>query len=398
MEANNAMNKKLTISKIIIFAVVIASLLGSYVSVAQEIQTIAGSGNPGYSGDGGPAIKAELDEPYGMAIDDSGNIYISDYYTNVIRKISVNAANTISTVAGTGSAGVSGDGGPATAAKLFGPSGLAIDIAGNIYVADRNNNRVRKIDRQNIITTVAGNGEAKLSGDGGQATKASLRGPIAIAFDQHGSMYIADCQNNCIRQVMPTGVINTYAGNASGISTGNGGYSGDGGHALNAELNHPNGVALDNNDNLYISDCFNHRIRKVTSSRKITTIAGNGSVGYNGDSLNALVARVSYPSSVAVDNGGNIYFCDHGCNRVRCINTNGNLINVAGTGQTEFNGNNGKPIAINLNQPSVVVAGKKNGNLYVSEKGNSKVRMLTLTPTEGNSNSIATHKKEYNAK
>ena len=213
------------------------------------ITTIAGNGIAGYSGDGGLATNAELNNPYGVAVDSNGNIYIADTNNNRIRKVN-STTGIITTIAGNGTAGYSGDGGLATNAELYYPYGVAVDSNGNIYIADTYNNRIRKVNSTTgIITTIAGNGTAGYSGDGGPATNAQLNYPYGVAVDSSGNIYIADTDNNRIRKVnSTTGIITTIAGN------GNPGYSGDGGPATNAELYDPSGVAVDSNGNIYIAD------------------------------------------------------------------------------------------------------------------------------------------------
>ena len=228
------------------------------------ITTIAGNENGGFSGDGGPATNASLGGPFGVAIDSFGNLYIADFENNRIRKVT---GGTITTVAGNGNQGFSGDGGPATSAPLHQPAGVAVDSAGNLYIADSWNYRIRKV-AGGTITTVAGNGAYRFSGDGGPATNASLNQPEGVAIDSAGNLYIADFDNNRIRKVSG-GTITTVAGN------GDQRFSGDGGPATNASLNGPFGVAVDSAGNLYIADLFNNRIRKVTGGT-ITTVAGNG--------------------------------------------------------------------------------------------------------------------------
>ena len=217
----------------------------------------------------GPAINARLIRPFGVALDDAGNLYIADRDDPRIRK--VDAGGTITTVAGIRTRGFSGDGGPATSAQINSPRGVALDGAGNLYIVDTGNNRIRKVDTSGIITTVAGTGDAGFSGDGGPATSARLSGPRGVALDDAGNLYIADRDNNRIRKVDTSGTITTVAG------TGDAGFSGDGGPALSATLNGPSGVALDGAGNLYIAEFGNSRIRKVDTSGTITTVAGTGS-------------------------------------------------------------------------------------------------------------------------
>jgi sugar lactone lactonase YvrE len=244
-----------------------------------------------------------------------GNIYIADSYNNRIRKVTT-STGLISTVAGDGTGGYSGDGGAATNAELYLPTGVALDSADNLYVADAANNRIRKVTvSTGIISTVAGNGTYGYSGDGGPATSAELNYPYAVDLSAASDIYIADSSNNRIRKVTAsTGIITTVAGN------GTGGYSGDGGTATKAEIYDPTGVAVDAADNIYIADAVNGRIRKVTaSSGIITTVAGNGGLGYSGDGGAATSAELCAPVDVAVDIVGNFYIADMCNERIRAV-------------------------------------------------------------------------------
>ncbi len=245
-------------------------------------------------------MNAALNQPYGVTPDSAGNLYIADDQNNRIRKVS---GGTITTVAGIGTMGFSGDGGPATSALLYIPHGVAADSAGNLYIADTGNLRVRKVSG-GTITTVAGNGTVSFSGDGGPATSASINIPYGVAVDSAGNLYIADTGNNRIRKVSG-GTITTVAGN------GTASFSGDGGPATSASINEPWAVAVDSAGNLYIADYANNRIRKV-SGGTITTVAGNGVVGFSGDGGPATNALLGYPEGVAVDSAGNLYISDSG--------------------------------------------------------------------------------------
>jgi sugar lactone lactonase YvrE len=277
------------------------------------LTTLAGDGSYGYSGDNGPATKATFGYPQGLAVDRTGYLYIADTWNNRIRKVDL-ATGYVTTVAGNGSMGYAGDSGLATAARLDFPAGVALDDAGNLYIADNYNQRVRKVAAgSGIITTVAGNPSGAYPGDNGQATSAYLGGAAGVAVDGSGNFYIADY--NVIRKVTAaTGIITTVAGN------GTTGYSGDGGPATAAALNRPSGLALDGTGNLLIADKGNHRVRRVDlTSGVITTVAGSNGWGYSGDGGAAASASLSSPSGVAVDGNGNIFIADAGNQRVRAV-------------------------------------------------------------------------------
>jgi sugar lactone lactonase YvrE len=343
------------------------------------ITTVAGNGVQGYSGDGGAATAAELNDPIGVAVDSAGNIYISDFGNNRIRK--VDTSGVITTLAGNGTYGFSGDGGPATSAKFDISVGLAVDSAGNLYIADEDNNRVRKVDAFGVITTVAGNGTEGYSGDGGLAINATLFEPKDVALDSAGNIFIADAGNNRIRKVATSGVITTFTGN------GTQGYSGDGGLATSAELSGPCSVAVDSMGNLYIADTSNHRIRKVDTSGTITNVAGNGTEGYSGDGGLATSAELSGLCSVAVDSAGNIYIADCGNNRIRKVDISGVITTVAGNGTEGYSGDGGPAASAELSGP-VGVAVDSAGNLYIADEGNNCIRQVetsgAITTVAGN--------------
>jgi sugar lactone lactonase YvrE len=273
------------------------------VNTSGIIHTIAGIGVQGYSGDGGPATAAEVNVPYGIATDGSNNVYFTDTWEYVLRKI--NASGIITTIAGNGSYGYSGDGGPATNAELGQPYGIACDNTANIYIADYAEQRIRKVNTSGIISTFAGIGVKGYSGDGGNASAAELNCPSGIAFDKTGNMYIADDSNHCIRKVNTSGIISTFAGN--GVS----GFYGDGGPATAAEFFIPNGIAVDDSGKMIITDLSNERVREINTSGVISTIAGfNGLQGYNGNGTPATQYLLNYPCGAAFDNSDNIYFAD----------------------------------------------------------------------------------------
>ena len=282
-----------------------------------SITTMAGTGIAGYNGDGGPATSAQLDNPMGIYVDGSGNIYIADTFNCLIRKVDAVTGN-ISTVAGMdGQCGYDDDNKPATSAMLNYPMEVFVDTLGNIYIADRNNNRIRKVDTSGIITTVAGTGTAGYNGDGGPATSAMLKYPRDVFVDTSGDIYIADEYNIRIRKVDTSGIITTVAG------TGTAGYSGDGGPATSAMLKYPRGVCVDTNGSFFIADACNHRLRVVSAhDGKINTIAGTGSAGFNGDNQPATDGTLNYPEGVAMAStrgGHKIYISDTENNRIRVL-------------------------------------------------------------------------------
>jgi sugar lactone lactonase YvrE len=341
------------------------------------IVTAAGNGTEGFSGAGGAPTSAELNLPVGAAVDSAGDIFIADALNNVVWKISA-ATGTITTIAGNGTAGFSGDGGAATSAELNTPSAVAVDSAGNLYIVDASNQRIRIVSAgTGLITTIAGNGTAGFSGDGGTATSAELNNPNGVTVDSLGNLYIADVGNQRIRIVSAgTGMITTIAGN------GTAGFSGDNGAATSAELNNPNGVTVDSAGNLYIADSANQRIR-IVSSGTITTIAGDGTGGFSGDNGAATSAELNNPDSVAVDAAGDIYIADTLNNRIRMVSAaTGTISTVAGNGTLGSTGNNGAATGAELHTP-ISVALDSVGNLYIADSLNFVVRevQVTMPPT-----------------
>src|ERR1017187_4920775 len=307
---------------------------------AQIISTIAGS-KWVFPTAPLPAVQAPLGHLFGVAVDNAGSYYVADPSNNLVLK--VNASGTLNTVAGNGSSGYSGDGGPATSAALYGPYGVAVDGAGNLFIADTRNERIRKVNTAGIITTVAGNGTYGYSGDGGPATSAALYGPYGVAVDGAGNLYIADQGNNRIRMVGLAGIITTVAGN------GTHGYSGDGGPATSAELYAPEGVAVDNAGDLLIADTGNNRIRQVKSGGTVSTVAGNGIDSYSGDGGLATSASLVEPSGVAMDSAGNLYIADSYSERVRKVTPHGVITTVAGDGAYGYGGDGGPTAGASLN-------------------------------------------------
>ena len=349
------------------------------VDAGGTITTVAGNGTPGFAGDNGAATAARLGSPTGVAVDAAGNLYIADLNNQRIRK--VDAGGTITTVAGNGTGGFSGDNGSATAASLRSPAGVAVDAAGNLYIADQGNQRIRKVDAGGTISTVAGNGTAGYSGDNGPATAASLSSPYSVAVDAAGNLYIADLNNQRIRKVDAGGTISTVAGN------GTRGFAGDNGAATAASLANPYGVAVDAAGNLYIADTLNLRMRKVDAGGTITTVAGNGTGGFSGDNGAATVARLGSPTGVAVDAAGNLYIALQSYQRIRKVDAGGTITTVAGNGTAGFSGDNGAATAASLSGPAGVAVDAA-GNLYIADRTNQRIRKVdaggTITTVAGN--------------
>jgi len=358
------MKKSLLLS---LFSVALSVLCVPNKIVAQTINTYAGKGIVGYSGDGGQATAAEINEDEGVAVDAAGNVYIGDENNNRIRKVTT--AGVISTYGGNGTSGFTGDGGQATAAEISYPDGLRLDAAGNLYIADAGNNRVRKITTAGIISTCAGNGTAGFSGDGGQATAAELNFVTDVAADAAGNVYIADYSNDRIRKVATTGIITTFAGNGAG------GFGGDGGQATAAQLSGPYGVRTDVSGNVYIQDYSNDRIRKVATTGIISTYAGNGTAGFSGDGGQATAAEISGPVALTFDAAGNCYVADYVNNRIRKITPAGVISTYAGNGIGGYSGDGGLATAGEMDEP-IDVAMSTSGCLYIADWINNRIRVV----------------------
>ena len=331
------------------------------------ITTVAG----GFVGDGGPATSSSLNSPAGIALDASGNLYIADSAHHRVRLVD-GATGTITTVAGTTSTGFSGDGGPATTANLNSPQGVAVDGSGNLYISDTFNHRVRRVDAATgVITTVAGDGASGFSGDGGTATSASLKFPRGLAVDAAGNLLIAD-ENHRVRRVdASSGIITTAAGN------GTSGFSDDGGPATSASLNLPRVAAVDTSGNVYIADRSNHRVRLVDGATgTITTVAGTTSTGFSGDGGPATTANLNSPQGVAVDGSGNLYISDTLHDRIRRVDAaTGVITTVAGDGVRGFSGDGGPATSANLDRPGAVAI-DASGNLFIAVGGNGRIRVV----------------------
>lgn len=389
-----------------------------------NISTVAGNGSRGFGGDGGAATSAQLNSPVAVAVSPSGDLFIADAGNHRIRKVS---GGTITTVAGTGLPMFSGDGGPAAQAGLNVPMHLVFDSAGNLYVADSGNNRVRKIDASGTITTVAGSRARGFAGDGGNALEARLNMPVALALGADGTIFIADAGNNRVRAVDPQGTIRTVAGGGIGdggdprqavlnlpygvamdahgrlyiadtqhhrirrvtvgeenprietiAGTGVSGFNGDDRPAVEAQLNFPRGLAVDALGNLYVADTFNHRVRKITPEGVITTVAGTGRAGFSGDGDLATRAELRFPLAIAVDVEGRLYVADAGNNRVRRVDLDGTITTIAGTGKRGFEGDEGPAVAAALDTPAAL-AFDKDGRLLIADMGNHRLRRVDLS-------------------
>ena len=370
------------------------------------------------TGDGTPAVGAQLNLPMGIALDSAGNLFIADEFHQSIRRVDANTG-IITTVAGNGTAGFSGDDGPATAAQLHNPTAVAVDKRGNIYIGDSLNNRIRKVTPGGTILTVLGDGNPFHKGEGGPATQAQLNDPLGVATDNAGNLYIADWDHNMVRNVSPTGVLTTVAG----IGQSAGADTGDGGPATAAEISFPTSIAVDTFGNVYFGenegvqgsgDC----IRKVAANGAISTlplpvyggginttdaagnlytanwmgqriyktlagstisssIAGTGSPGYSGDGGPAIFAQLNSPSGVAVDSSGNLYISDGSNNVIRKVDAKTRYIStIAGNGQAGYTGDGGPASAATLNGPGSLTI-DSNGNLFFLQAASGVIRKIT---------------------
>jgi sugar lactone lactonase YvrE len=321
------------------------------------INTVAGNGTAGYdaSQDGGPATAASLNTPFGVAVDAAGNIFIADTYNNRVRKVDALTGN-ISTVAGTGLYDYSGNGGPATGAGLRYPLGVALDSAGNLYISDQFNDCIRKVNASDqTISTIAGGPLDAFYGDNGPAAAASLNYAHGVGVDSSGNVYVADTKNNRIRKVAlstsGTGTITTVAGSGDPYYDA----SQDGGPATAANINNPYAVTADSAGNIYISDTYNHRIRRVAAGTGIiSTIAGNGNPSWTGDGPDATQVGLNGPRGLALDAAGSLYFADTENQRVRKVDKLGTISTIAGSGTATFSGDNGPATSAGLNTPTGV--------------------------------------------
>ena len=336
------------------------------------ITTFAGTGVTGYSGDGGPATNAQLFNPWGVSVDRYGNVFVCDAENNRIRKID-HTNGVISTYAGTGIMGYSGDGGPATSATLSSPEELFIDHAGNVYFSDAANYVFRKIDTSGIITTIIGNGLPGWPADGLAATVEELQTPTGIAIDRIGNIFCSDWAGNMIYKIDTAGIFHVICGIADvfGLVLG---YSGDGGLATDADTYNPRGICIDRWGNIFFADEGNSLIRKIDTLGIITTVAGNPSIGcgYSGDGGPATLATLCGPHDVKFDTSGNMYIVDGA--KIRMVNTLGTISTIAG-GLPGFGGDGGPATAARLDNPSSVIPDNF-GNIYVCDNNNNRIRKI----------------------
>ena len=337
------------------------------------IRTLAGTGSAGFNGDEIDATIATLDTPLDLAVDQAGDIYIADAYNHRIRKITVSTGK-ISTIAGTSITGYNGDKIDATKANLYLPQGVGVDGVGNVYIADSYNHRLRKVTvSTGIITTIAGTGIRGSSLDGVDATSAHLNQPASVCVDLVGNIYIADSSNHCIKKVSASTLkITTVAG------TGYPGFSGDGMVATSAQLYNPLAVAVDRVGNLYIADSYNHRLRKVTASTgNIDTVAGASVSGFSSDGIDAIGSALYYPKGVAVDPIGDIFIADSSNYRIRkVIVSTGKMITIAGTGIQGTSGDGVDATSANLNFVTGIAVDLF-GNFYIADTRNHRIRSMT---------------------
>ena len=340
---------------------------------AQIITTIAGIyDSNAYNGDTIAATAVHLASPDNVILDGAGNYYISDTYHDRIRK--VDAAGVITTIAGTGTTmggGFSGDGGPATAAQLNAPLGMVFDHAGNLYIADNYNNRIRKISTTGIITTIAGTDTAGYNGDNIPATTAQLNSPHFIAFDAAENLYICDMGNSRIRKIDGSGIITTIAGTGSMV-----GFIVDGSAATAAPLQNPYGIAIDGANNIFFSDYLVNKVFKINAAGTITTIAGTGHSNYNNDNIPATDAWLFNPAGIAVDISGDIYIADGNNHRIRKVNNSGIITTVVGSGTSNYSGDLGPATAAGLGVVTSLAI-SSSGNMYISGFSTDVIRLVT---------------------
>lgn len=346
--------------------IVLSPLLAyAVLPVSAKLVLVAGGGT---GGDDSPAKQAKLESPFAVDFDRAGNLYFAEMTANRVRKI--DGQGVVTTIAGTGHKGDGGDGGPAVKAELNGPHHLAVGPDGDLYVADTWNNRVRRINlKSGTIDTIAGTGRKGFSGDGGPAVKAEFGGIYCLAFDAKGErLYLADLDNRRIRAVdLRTGMVNTAVGN------GGKGVPADGAVALDAPLMDPRAVAVDAHGNIYVLERSGHALRVVDPSGKVRTLAGTGKPGHSGDGGDARQATLNGPKHLCVDREGNMLIADTENHAIRKYQPrDGRIVAVAGTGKKGDAGLGGPPVNANLSQPHGVYL-HSDGTLYISDSGNHRI-------------------------
>ena len=351
------------------FPLLPATLLLAALASGQTISNFAGNGIAGYAGDTGPATQAKINRVIGLATDAAGNVYLAEQNNNVVRK--VDTRGTITTFAGTGAQGFSGDNGPATQALLNGPLGVCVAPSGVVYVNDQGNHRVRAISTNGTITTVAGSSTALSFGDGSPATSAGMVIPIRCAVDHSGNLYIVDQGAHNIRKVNSSGIISTFAGIANAQ-----GFTGDGGPAFAAQMNNPTAAVFDSAGNLFVTDQSNQRIRKIDTSGIITTVAGNGANAFAGDHGPATSASLNFPGETVIDSAGNLFIVDT-VNQVIRMVSGGTISTVAGVPGVIGNiGDGGSPLQAQFNSPFAITL-DPSANLYIGDTGNNRIRKIS---------------------
>ncbi|WP_161499303.1 NHL domain-containing protein [Flavipsychrobacter stenotrophus] len=336
---------------------------------AQTINAFAGNHTSGYSGDGSSALSAQCYAPAGIAVDAAGNVYFCELGNSVIRKVSTSGI--ISTVAGTGTAGFSGNGGPATAAKINQPTSVAVDDTGNIIFTDDANNMIRKINTSGIISTIAGTGTGGYFGDLGLAVNAQLNSPSGVATDHKGNVFIADVYNHAVRKIDTGGRITTIAGDGSP------GYTGNGYPAIMSSLNFPKGVWADSTGNLFIVDQGNSVIRRINTGGVINTYAGCDTPGYSGDGGYGYKAKLNAPTEITTDRSGNLYIADFSNHVIRKVTPGGFISTYAGSGTSGYSGDGGNARMANMAGP-YGVAISSNGRMYITDEINNVIRVIDL--------------------
>lgn len=354
-----------------------------------DITTVAGTGTSGYSGDGGPATAAQLNNPNSVRLDQNGDLLVADYSNNVVRRVD-HATGVISTIAGTGAPGYSGDGGPATAAQFTNPYSAIADAQNNVIIVDGGNHVVRRVDHATgVVTTIAGTGTAGSSGDGGPATAATLDFPTFCAFDGAGNLFVSDYSARVVRRIDSGGVISTYAGTPYDT-----GYGGDGGPATSATFGGQVGITLDSAGDLFVADSGNQAVRKVDGATGIITTFAGGSGGYDGDGGPATSAKMNIPNDVTVDGSGNLFIADYSNHVVRLVNPAGNIFTVAGNGNAGYSGDGGPAKSAQLGGPASVFADSADG-VYIADYDDNVVRKMTgldpsVTTTTSSTSSTTT--------